>query len=107
MYIKNSNIDREKWDKCIVSSCNPRIYAISWYLDIVCKNWDGLVFGDYEVVFPVVFKKRFFLKKSYHPFFCQQLGLFSKDKNLTLDQCMFLFSPDAKNLPVKRRIPKF
>jgi len=78
-YIKNNQINREKWDDCISKSCNSRVYGLSWYLDIVCENWDGIIFGDYEAVFPVIFsRKMFFIKTSYHPLFCQQLGLFFK-----------------------------
>lgn len=85
-YIKNININRKKWDDCISKSVNSRIYGMSWYLDIVSKNWDGIIFNDYEIVFPVIFKKILFLKKSYHPLFCQQLGFFYKnEKNITED----------------------
>ena len=35
---------------------------MSWYLDIVSKNWDGIIVDDYEIVFPIIFKKIFFLK---------------------------------------------
>ena len=55
-YIKNNYINRNKWNECVSKSINSRVYGLSWYLDIVCKNWDGIVFGDYEAVFPVVFK---------------------------------------------------
>jgi len=89
-YIKNNEINREKWDNCISGSINPRIYGLSWYLDLVCKNWDGIVFGDYEVVFPVIFKNLFFFKKSYQPLFCQQLGFFYKNKNLINDNSIKL-----------------
>ena len=81
-YIKNNNINREKWNDCVSKSVNSRVYGLSWYLDVVCENWDGIIFGNYDVVFPVIFKKIFFLKKSYHPLFCQQLGPFYKNKNL-------------------------
>ena len=80
-YIKNNEINREKWDSCISDSINPRIYGLSWYLDLVCKNWDGIIYGDYEVVFPVIYKNLFFLKNLYQPLFCQQLGFFYKNKN--------------------------
>ena len=53
-YIKNININREKWDDCVSNSVNSRVYGLSWYLDIVCKNWDGIVIDDYEIVFPVI-----------------------------------------------------
>ena len=90
-YIKKNDINREKWDKCVSESINSRVYALSWYLDIVCKNWDGIIFGDYEAVFPVIFKKIFFIKKSYHPLFCQQLGHFYKNENLINEDNLILF----------------
>ena len=87
-YIKNNQINREKWDDCISKSDNSRVYGLSWYLDIVCKNWDGIIFGDYEAVFPVIFsRKMFFIKTSYHPLFCQQLGLFFQ-RNSGIDKSL-------------------
>ena len=77
-YIKNKNINRIKWDNCVSNSKNYRIYGLSWYLDVVCKNWDAIVFDEYEAVFPVIYKNFFFIKSVYHPLFCQQLGLFYK-----------------------------
>jgi len=79
-YLKNNEIDIEKYDNCIKSSRNSRIYAFSWYLNIVADNWDVLVLNDYEAVMPLPFLKRkrnFFLNKIDQPPFCQQLGIFS------------------------------
>lgn len=76
-YIKSGDIDAEKWDRCIRQSVNGIIYAYSWYLDIVCNEWDGLVENDYESVFPLVKGKKFGINYIYPPFFTQQLGLFS------------------------------
>ena len=57
--LHKSHVDKVKWDNCIQSSINRNIYACSWYLDIVCQNWTCLVYGDYELVFPIVFKDFF------------------------------------------------
>ena len=57
-YLKNNEIDIEKYDNCIKSSLNSRIYAFSWYLNIVADNWDVLVLNDYEAVMPLPFLKR-------------------------------------------------
>jgi len=68
---------------------NSRIYAYSWYLDIVADNWDVLVLNDYEAVMPLSFlrlKRNFFFKKIIQPPFCQQLGIFS---SLTIQQKTF------------------
>ncbi|WP_372745575.1 hypothetical protein [Lutibacter sp.] len=78
-YLKHNQIDFEKYDACIDTAINSRIYAYSWYLDIVADNWDVLVLNDYEAVMPLPFlrfKRLFFLKKIAQPNFCQQLGLF-------------------------------
>jgi hypothetical protein len=75
-YLSNLQIDKVKWDNCISNSFNRRIYGLSWYLDLVAANWDAIIYGDYEAVFPVVFKNRILFKKYYHPLFAQQLGLF-------------------------------
>ena len=52
--IRRNNIDISKWNTCIERSINRRIYACSWYLDMVSNNWEAVVYGDYELVFPVV-----------------------------------------------------
>jgi hypothetical protein len=44
------------------------------------KKWDALVWGDYEAVMPLVWGKKLGFKFLYQPFFCQQLGVFSKTK---------------------------
>tara|TARA_R110001583_G_scaffold34847_6_gene116642 strand:- start:12494 stop:13375 length:882 start_codon:yes stop_codon:yes gene_type:complete len=78
-YLKRHNLDVNKYDNCVKYAENSRIYAYSWYLDIVADNWDVLVLNDYEAVMPLPFlrfKKLFFLKKIAQPNFCQQLGVF-------------------------------
>lgn len=77
-YIKHAEIDRKKWDSCIHYAINGSPYAYTWYLNNVCEEWDGLVEGDYESVFPLVWNNRLAgYKRLFQPQFCQQLGLFS------------------------------
>lgn len=77
-FIKRKELDVVKYDDCIENAIQSRIYAYSWYLDIVADNWDVLVLNDYEVVMPIPWKQKYFIKYSTQPFFCQQLGVFSK-----------------------------
>ncbi len=79
-YIKQKDIDFNKWDRCIIKSVNGLVYAYSWYLDIVSPDWDALVYGDYEIVMPLTLNKKFGFKYLYQPFFTQQLGVFSSSK---------------------------
>jgi len=80
--INNLYLDKDKWNNCVEKAVNTNIYAFTWYLDIVSKNWEGLIYGDYELVFPIIFQKPFFFKKIYHPLFCQQLGPFASNTKL-------------------------
>jgi hypothetical protein len=78
--LHNDQLDKVKWDETIQNSSFPCIYALSWYLDQVAPNWDALVLGDYQYVFPLTVKKKFsVIKYIGSPNFCQQLGLFSRE----------------------------
>lgn len=77
-YISHKDIQTDKWDSCIRRSLNSLSYAYSWYLDIVAQEWDALVLNDYEAVFPLPKRKKYYLQYSYTPFWLQQLGLFSQ-----------------------------
>ncbi len=75
--ISHKNINREKYQRCILNAINYRIYAEDWYLDIVTENrWDCLVYNDYEAVMPLPYRKKFLIKYIAQPMFCQQLGVF-------------------------------
>ncbi|WP_299670699.1 hypothetical protein [uncultured Polaribacter sp.] len=77
-YVKRQDLDIEKYDDCIEKSVQSRIYAFSWYLDIVAENWDVLVLDDYKAVMPIPWRKKYGIKYVSQPHFCQQLGIFSK-----------------------------
>jgi hypothetical protein len=79
-YLQHNEIDKIKWDKCIAKAFNGIIYAYSWYLDIVSENWDALIEGDYNTVFPLTQRIKYNVNYLYPPFFTQQLGVFSVDK---------------------------
>ncbi len=76
-YLKNHEINRTLWDRCIAKAYNGNIYAWSWYLDIVCDGWEALVEGNYTRVFPLTNAKKAGIRYLYQPPFTQQLGLFS------------------------------
>lgn len=80
IHLKYKEIDFEKYDNCIKNAINSRVYAYSWYLDIVCnKDWELLILDDYHIVMPLPFKrikKKIFKRMVEQPMFCQQLGVF-------------------------------
>lgn len=76
-YLKNNEIDKEKWDECIIQSFNGNAYVYSWYLDLVHEDWEALVEDDYQRVMPLTLRKKFGITYYYQPYFTQQFGVFS------------------------------
>ncbi|MFI5163881.1 MAG: hypothetical protein ACHQHP_01395 [Bacteroidia bacterium] len=79
-YLKHNEVDKKKWDNCLDHCVNNIIYSYSWYLDVVCPNWEALVENDYESVMPLTGNKKYGISYLYPPYFAQQLGVFSKEK---------------------------
>jgi hypothetical protein len=77
-YLKREEIDKVKWNSCVHYATNGNIFGYMWYLDFVGKDWDALVEGDYESVFPLVWRDGFFGKKElYQPHLMRELGVYS------------------------------
>lgn len=77
-HLQHNEIDKARWDLCIDQSKAAIIYAQSWYLDIVSPEWNALVEDDYNVVFPLTWRKKWGILYLFQPPFTQQLGLFSR-----------------------------
>ena len=67
------------------ATLTPRIYAYSWYLDIVSPNWRALIEDDYKSIFPVPIQKKLEIFYISQPLFTQQLGLFSSENSTNVD----------------------
>ena len=78
-FLEHKEIDKHKWNHCLESSINARIYAYSWYLDIVSPNWSALI-DNYKYIFPIPSQKKFDISYISQPLFTQQLGLFTSLK---------------------------
>lgn len=77
-YLKREEIDKVKWNSCVHYATNGNVFGYMWYLDFVGKDWDALVEGDYESVFPLVWRDGFFGKKElYQPHLMRELGVYS------------------------------
>jgi len=74
-YLCRGDIDTEKWDACV-----HLVYGKSWYLDHMTDGgWDALIEGDYKVVMPLTWRRKWGVRYLYQPAFTQQLGLFATD----------------------------
>lgn len=75
--LHNRDIDKNRWDNLVHGSSNPFVYALSYYLDCTCPDWEGLILNDYEAVFPLPVKKKFFLSYLVQPILSQQYDIYS------------------------------
>mgnify|MGYP006275948723 CR=1 FL=1 len=96
----NIDIDRIKWDKCISQAPNSRIYALSWYLDIIFPNWSGLVYGNYAFVMPVLMSKKWGIKYSLQTAYAQQHGIFPNPENEITETFINKFSTLASYIKI-------
>ncbi len=83
-YLAHADIDKAQWDQCIIKSQNSRVYAQSVYLDALAENWDALVLGEYDVVMPLTWKKKYGIHYLYQPLLCAQLGVFGNNINASV-----------------------
>lgn len=65
------------YDKCISSSPHGLVYALSWYLDITCPEWEILVSEDHSTVMPLPVFRSLGRKVLRQPDYTWQLGVFS------------------------------
>jgi lipid II:glycine glycyltransferase (peptidoglycan interpeptide bridge formation enzyme) len=78
-YYSRQEIDTQKWDACVERAGNGLIYAYSFYLDHMARNWDALVLNEYEAVMPLPWNKKYGVSYLYQPFLTAQLGVFGNN----------------------------
>lgn len=76
-FIRNSEIDKTKWNATIQRSLFPTIFADFDFLSIASPQWCALIKDDYEYVMPLPIKSKLSIKYIYTPHFISRLGLFS------------------------------
>lgn len=80
-YLTYQQINKPKWDACIDNADNGLIYAYSFYLDAMSKQWDALVMSagsGYAAVMPLTWNKKYSIHYLYQPPFTACLGIFGK-----------------------------
>ncbi len=78
--LQSKDIDKTKWNSCVHFAPNGNVFGYKWYLDQVAKDWVGLVEGDYESVFPLVWRYRRGLwghKELHQPYWMREMGIYS------------------------------
>lgn len=80
--IPNSELQKNKWDNCIAKSFNSSVFALSWYLDIVNPKWKGLIYKDYQAVFPVSCSAKLGIQYLFQPYFTNHFDVYTSNSTL-------------------------
>jgi hypothetical protein len=81
-HLKREDINLQKWDECILRSKSSQIFGCSFYLDACCPDWSALILNDYEAVFPISIKEKYFIKHITQPYFVRHFGIYTDDLSL-------------------------
>ncbi|MCJ7935874.1 MAG: hypothetical protein MUW56_20170 [Chryseobacterium sp.] len=85
--LKYHEIDFIKYAQCLENSEQKKYSATKDFLDITSeKQWEILVYKDYEAVMPVPFIRKYGIKIVHNPKLCQQLGVFSAQDDPELNE---------------------
>ncbi|QWA39060.1 hypothetical protein KKI44_02275 [Chryseobacterium sp. ZHDP1] len=97
--LKYNEIDFEKYSKCLENSAQWKYSASKDFLDITSgKQWELLVYNDYEAVMPVPFVKKIGFKIVINPKLCQQLGIFSNIDDVKINDLFLSFLEKKYNI---------
>lgn len=97
--LKYNEIDFEKYSKCLENSAQRKYSATKDFLDITSgKQWELLVYNDYEAVMPVPFVKKIGFKIVINPKLCQQLGIFSHIDDVKINDLFLSFLEKKYNI---------
>lgn len=77
-----ARINKPAWDACVQQDPAGVVYALSWYLDLIAPDWEGLVAAqaeNYRLVMPLPTRRLAGLAITAMPLFGQQLGIFTSE----------------------------
>lgn len=90
--LRYNEIDFVKYSRCLENSEQKKYSATNDFLDTTSeKQWEILVYNDYEAVMPVPFVKKYGIKIVHNPKLCQQLGIFSPKDDVQLNEAFLHF----------------
>jgi hypothetical protein len=76
-YLKNNEIDKQKWDACCTKAGNRFWFCKSWFIDLVCPGWHAIVSDNYEAIMALPIKRKYGISYLIQPFMMPQGGVIS------------------------------
>lgn len=76
-FLQHSEIDKAKWNRCVARSLSPSIFADFGMLSLASPDWCALVSGDYQLVMPLIVRRKWGISYLCTPAFFSCGGLFA------------------------------
>lgn len=77
--LHNDQINTDRWDHLAMQSPHGRLEHLSWYLDTIAPDWEGVVLDDYRAVLPIFPRRKWGIGYHFRPFWGQQFGVISNE----------------------------
>lgn len=97
--ISRKKISDKRWNTCVAQAHNEAIYGYTWFLDHIAPSWMGIVFGDYDVVFPLIYKQKYGIRYLVQSSFFQRTAIYSKSK-LDTETIQSFYKNIPKSIPL-------
>jgi len=79
--LENNEIDKVKWDEVVSNSEFSNYSGLSYFLDAIYPNWKGVIYEDYQYVFPLTIGSKFNIDFLITPIFIPYVGVSSYKKD--------------------------
>ena len=104
-YINHDNINRVKYNEALGRNVNQNsLYAQDFVWDALHPGWDILISGDYKLVVPIPFKRKWGITSYRQPLFMRTIPLIGEFDTTSIQQlCAVL---EANSLMIHLNFPK-
>lgn len=100
--ISHHALDLKKWDKSILNSPFPLVFAQSFYLNATAPNWKALVLDNYKAVMPLTQASKLNIKYLYQPPFTSQLGIYGDVTNKDIEEIETVLKKNYKFIEIEQ-----
>lgn len=100
--ISHNSLDLKKWDKAILNSPFPLVFAQSFYLNATAPNWKALVLDNYKTVMPLTQASKLNIKYLHQPPFTSQLGIYGNATKKDIDDIEAVLRSNYKFIEIEQ-----
>jgi hypothetical protein len=100
--IPHNALDLKKWDKAILNSPFPLVFAQSFYLNATAPNWKALVLDNYKAVMPLTQASKLNIKYLHQPPFTSQLGIYGDATKKDVEEIETVLTKNYKFIEIEQ-----